>query len=156
MSKWNVDKIGTITIDNATTNDVVARCLQEHYSFRGALLLNGIDIQVCCWGHVLNLIVQERLDEITSSIHGVRNAVKYVRGSAKRKFEFLHFADQESIPTGEMLSLDICTRWNSTYVTLESALHYRRAYDCMKTHDSNFKDPPLAKDWEKLKLFMVF
>ena len=143
-------------MDNASTNDVVARCLQEHYSFRGVLLVNGSNIQVRCWGHVLNLIVQEGLDEINDCIHRVRNAVKYVRGSAKRKLEFLHYADQECISRGKMLSLDICTRWNSTYLMLESALHYRRAYDRMKTRDLNFKDPPLADDWEKARIVHGF
>ncbi|XP_027177847.1 zinc finger BED domain-containing protein RICESLEEPER 2-like [Coffea eugenioides] len=143
-------------MDNASTNDVVARCLQEHYSFRGVLLVNGSNIQVRCWNHVLNLIVQEGLDEINDCIHMVRNAVKYVRGSAKRKLEFLHYADQECISRGKMLSLDICTRWNSTYLMLESALHYRRAYDRMKTRDLNFKDPPLADDWEKARIVHDF
>ncbi|XP_071909644.1 zinc finger BED domain-containing protein RICESLEEPER 2-like [Coffea arabica] len=96
LLEWNVDKICTITMDNASTNDVVARCLQEHYSFRSALLVNRSNIQVRYWGHVLNLIVQEGLDEINDCIHRVRNAVKYIRGSAKRKLEFLYYADQES------------------------------------------------------------
>ncbi|XP_071902703.1 zinc finger BED domain-containing protein RICESLEEPER 2-like [Coffea arabica] len=156
LLEWNIDKICTITMDNASTNDVVARCLQEHYSFRGVLLVNGSNIQVRCWGHVLNLIVQEGLDEINDCIHRVRNAVKYVRGSAKRKLEFLHYADQECISRGKMLSLDICTRWNSTYLMLESALHYRRAYDRMKTRDLNFKDPLLANDWEKARIVHGF
>ena len=49
-----------------------------------------------------------------------------------------------------MLSLDISTRWNSTYLILESALYYGRAYDRMETLDLNFKDPPLAEDWEEV------
>ena len=40
LLEWNIDKICTMTMDNASTHDVVARCLQEHYSFRGALLPN--------------------------------------------------------------------------------------------------------------------
>ena len=57
-------------MNNASTNNVIAKCLQEHYSFRGALLLNGRNIQVCCWGHVLNLIVKEGLDEINDYSQG--------------------------------------------------------------------------------------
>ena len=133
-------------MNNASTNDVVARCLQKHYLFRDVLLVNGSNIQVRCWGHVLNLIVQEGLYEINDYICRVRNALKYVRGSAKRKLEFLHYANQECIPKGKMLSLDICTRWNSLYLMFESALHYGRAYDRMKTLDLNFKDPPLAEN----------
>ncbi|KAG8387749.1 hypothetical protein BUALT_Bualt02G0053700 [Buddleja alternifolia] len=69
------------------------------------------------------------LDDIRECIKRVRQAVKYVKASPKRKNEFLQYADQERIPRGKMLVLDVCTRWNSTYLMLRSALHYRKAYD---------------------------
>ncbi|KAL3537142.1 hypothetical protein ACH5RR_000508 [Cinchona calisaya] len=55
-----------------------------------------------------------------------------------------------------MLVLDNCTRWNSTYSMLGSALHFRRAYDRMKSRDSNFKDPPLVEDWERARIVHGF
>ncbi|KAL3524831.1 hypothetical protein ACH5RR_013203 [Cinchona calisaya] len=149
LLEWNLDKICTITKDNHSANDVVAKCLQQHYSSRGLMLLNGRSVQVRCWGHILNLIVREGLDEIKVCIQRVRNVVKYVKAYPKRKLEFLQLADQELIPKGKMLVLGICTRWNSTYSMLGSALHIRRAYDRMKSRDSNFKNPSLAEDWER-------
>ncbi|KAL3515325.1 hypothetical protein ACH5RR_022227 [Cinchona calisaya] len=55
-----------------------------------------------------------------------------------------------------MLVLDVCTRWNSTYSMLGYALHFRRSYDRMKSHDSNFKDPPLVEDWERARIVHGF
>ncbi|KAL7121034.1 hypothetical protein ACP275_02G158800 [Erythranthe tilingii] len=108
--------------------DIITNCLQ--YSSRDLLLLGGRHLQVRCWCHVLNLIVQEGIGEIKDSIFRViRKAVKYIKASPKRKLEFLQYADQERIPRGKMLVLDLCTRWNSTYLMLEPALHFIKAYD---------------------------
>lgn len=41
---WNIDKICTITMDNYSANDVVSRCLQEHYGSKGLLLNDGKNI----------------------------------------------------------------------------------------------------------------
>ncbi|KAL3537143.1 hypothetical protein ACH5RR_000509 [Cinchona calisaya] len=89
LLEWNLDKICTVTMDNYSANDAVAKRLQERYSSRGLMLLNGRSVQVRCWGHILNLIVHEGLDEIKVCIQRVRNAVKYVKASPKRKLEFI-------------------------------------------------------------------
>ncbi|XP_012858997.1 PREDICTED: zinc finger BED domain-containing protein RICESLEEPER 2-like [Erythranthe guttata] len=156
LVEWNIEKICTITMDNHSANDIVAEILSEQYSSRDLLLLGGRHLQVRCWCHVLNLIVQEGIGEIKDSIFRVRKAVKYIKASPKRKLEFLQYADQERIPRGKMLVLDLCTRWNSTYLMLESALHFRKAYDRMRSRDMQFKDPPLAEDWEKASVIHKF
>lgn len=156
LVEWNIDKICTITLGNCAANDVLARSLLQHYSSRGSLLLQGRAVQVRCWGHVLNLIVQEGLDEIKDSICRVRNAVKYVKVSPRRKIDFLQYADQEGISRSKMLVLDVSTRWDTTYKMLGSALHYQRAYDRMRSRDPHFKHPPTPEDWEKAKIVRHF
>ena len=64
LLEWNIEKICTVTMDNHSSNDVVARTLSDHYSSRGLLSLRGRVLQVRCWGHILNLIVLEGLDDI--------------------------------------------------------------------------------------------
>ncbi|KAL3524696.1 hypothetical protein ACH5RR_013068 [Cinchona calisaya] len=110
LFEWNVDKICAVTMDNHSANDVVARCLQGHYLSRGLFLLNDECAQFRSWGHILNLIVQEGLDEIKVCIQSIQNAVKYVKAFPKRKLDFLQYVDQERIPKGKMLVLAICTR----------------------------------------------
>lgn len=156
LVEWNIEKVCTITMDNHSANDVVGGILSEQYSSRGLLLLGGRHLQVRCWCHVLNLIVQDGIAEIKDSIYRVRKAVKYIKASPKRKLEFLQYADQERISRGKMLVLDLCTRWNSTYLLLESAFHYKKAYDRMRSRDLQFKDPPLAEDWKKATIIHKF
>ncbi|KAK6914358.1 Casparian strip membrane protein domain [Dillenia turbinata] len=40
LLEWNIEKIGTLTMDNASANDMVTRCLQDHYSSRRMLFEN--------------------------------------------------------------------------------------------------------------------
>jgi hypothetical protein len=43
---------------------------------------------MCCCAHILNLIVQDGLKEITDAIQKIRDNVKYFRGSQVRKQNF--------------------------------------------------------------------
>lgn len=65
---WNIENMCTITMNNCSTNNIVARSLIDQYEPRGLLLLNGRHLQVCCWAHIINLVVQDGLDEIKESI----------------------------------------------------------------------------------------
>ncbi|KAG8377335.1 hypothetical protein BUALT_Bualt08G0022500 [Buddleja alternifolia] len=40
LLNWNIERICTITLDNHSVNDIVARLLAEHYSYRGHLRLD--------------------------------------------------------------------------------------------------------------------
>lgn len=88
---WNIEIMCTITMDNCSTNNVVARSFIDQYEPRGLLLLNGRHLQVLCWAHIINLVVQDGLDEIKESIFKVESAVKYVKSSPRRKMEFLQY-----------------------------------------------------------------
>lgn len=155
LREWNIEKICAITLEHSTKNDVLALTLSHHCSSRGLLLRDNV-FQVHCWGHVLSLIVQDGLKEFGDSIHRVRKAVKYVKVSAERKVELLQYADHEHISQDKMLVLDIPTQWDSTYKMIDSALHYKKAYDCMRSNDPHFKDPPTPEDWEKAKIVRHF
>ncbi|KAL3524698.1 hypothetical protein ACH5RR_013070 [Cinchona calisaya] len=98
LLEWNLDKICTVTKDNHSANDAVARCLQECYLSRGLLLLSGKSTEFRCWGLILNLIAHECLDEIKVCIQKIQNDVKYMMASQKKKLELLQYADQERIP----------------------------------------------------------
>ncbi|XP_012839258.1 PREDICTED: zinc finger BED domain-containing protein RICESLEEPER 2-like [Erythranthe guttata] len=73
--------------------------------------------------------------EKSKTLSRVRKTIKYVKASPKRKLEFLQYADQERIPR---------------------ALHFRKVYDRMRSRDMQFKDPPLAEDWEKASVIHKF
>jgi hypothetical protein len=45
--------------------------------------------------------------------------------------------------------MDTPTRWNSTYLMIETAMEYSRAFASLAKQDSNYMYAPSAKDWEK-------
>ncbi|XP_077251806.1 zinc finger BED domain-containing protein RICESLEEPER 3-like [Tasmannia lanceolata] len=82
---WNISKLSTITLDNASNNTVAVRTLVPVLSRKGMLLQEGRFFHVRCAAHVINLIVQDGLNEIKESVDVIRESVKYVRGSQARK-----------------------------------------------------------------------
>ncbi|KAI3958676.1 hypothetical protein MKW98_030341, partial [Papaver atlanticum] len=55
---WNIDrKIGSITLDNASTNEVVVRELLDKLKPNNGFLLDGELFQVRCSAHVIAIIV---------------------------------------------------------------------------------------------------
>ncbi|XP_074374404.1 zinc finger BED domain-containing protein RICESLEEPER 2-like [Apium graveolens] len=63
--------------------------------------------------------------------------VKYVRGAKGRMIKLAEFISQLSINCKKKLSQDVPTRWNSTYVMLESALQYKVALSQYELVDKN-------------------
>ncbi|XP_058750882.1 zinc finger BED domain-containing protein DAYSLEEPER-like [Vicia villosa] len=84
LKEWGIEKkVFTITLDNASNNDV--------------------------------MVIDESLEKI-------RLCVKYVRGSEARKIKFASCLKQLSNVTSKQVRQDLPTRWNSTYLMLETAI----------------------------------
>jgi hypothetical protein len=67
-----------------------------------------------------------------------------------RKQSFLQAVNQMSLDSNKGLKQDVPTRWNSTYLMLESAIHYRRAFAYLEMTDKNYTFCPNALEWEKV------
>ena len=64
LLEWNIDrKLSTMTMDNSSTNDAIIKIILDKLQ-RGALIMRGSMLHMCCASHVLNLIVQDGLDVI--------------------------------------------------------------------------------------------
>ena len=116
--------------------------LKNQLNLKNALLNEGSFFHIRCCAHILNLVVQEGLKEIDIAITKIRECVKYVKGSQSRKQKFLDCVAQTSLDNKKGLRQDVPTRWNSTYVMLECAMYYRRAFCHLQLSDSNFKHCP--------------
>ncbi|KAK0590954.1 hypothetical protein LWI29_033608 [Acer saccharum] len=129
LLEWGIDKIFTITVDNATANEVA--------------------------------IVSDGLKDLHKSVVTIRNAVKYVKSSPSRLDRFKRAVEHEKLGNHGFVVLDVPTRWNSTYLMLESAMKLRKAFERMEEEDGHyvlyFNDkegdekrisPPLLDDWE--------
>ena len=128
-------------------------------------LLEDKYLHMRCCAHILNLVVCEGLKDCDESIVKVRNAVRYVRSSPSRLEKFKLCADYMKIGTKKLVSFDVQTRWNSTYLMLESAEKFQAAFLRLETDDSSFvhtmcaRDglgPPTREGWEKIRIFVMF
>ncbi|KAL5543462.1 hypothetical protein UlMin_007246 [Ulmus minor] len=151
---WKIEgKLFSLTLDNASSNDVSVEALGSQLQLKGLLPCNGEFFHLRCCCHILNLVVQDGLKHIDRAIEKIRESVKYVKGSHSqvRKQKFLDCVKLVSVGVKKGLRQDILTRWNSTYLILDSALLYRRAFEHLALSDSNYKSCPSAEEWDKVE-----
>ncbi|XP_042408959.1 zinc finger BED domain-containing protein RICESLEEPER 2-like [Zingiber officinale] len=149
---WGIEKkLFSITLDNASANDVCVEILKTQLRLKNALIFDGILFYVRCCAHILNLIVQDGLKEIDIVVDKIRESMKYVKGSQGRKEKFKNCVFQTSLDSKRALMQDVPTRWNSTYRMLSSALFYHLAFCHLQLSDSNFQSCPTAKEWDRVK-----
>ena len=79
LCDWGIDKIFTVTVDNASSNDVAVAYLKKKCNQVGISIVQGKYLHMRCIAHIVNLIVNEGLKEHNDSIARIRGAVKYVR-----------------------------------------------------------------------------
>ena len=91
-----------------------------------------------CCAHIVNLIVMEGLKSLHESIVKVRNAVRYVRSSPSRYDKFKACVEKVKIARKGCVCLDVPTRWNSTYMMLENAEKFQRAFERLRVNDARY------------------
>ncbi|KAK2655150.1 hypothetical protein Ddye_008202 [Dipteronia dyeriana] len=97
---WGIDRVFTITIDNASANDVaIIKYVKKELSnwVADGIILEGEFFHVRCCAHILNLIVTEGLKDIHESIISIRNVMRYVRSSPSRLHKFKKCVEHEKI-----------------------------------------------------------
>ncbi|XP_062114212.1 zinc finger BED domain-containing protein RICESLEEPER 2-like [Humulus lupulus] len=122
-----------------------------------------------CCAHIVNLIVSEGLKEKHDSIAIIRDVVRYVRSSPSMLKRLKEVVIEEGIECKGLISLDVQTRWNSTYLMLNCALKFQKTFESLmsnanflKYFDEDEKDgkkkerPPTETDWENTKVFVKF
>ncbi|KAK2641495.1 hypothetical protein Ddye_023258 [Dipteronia dyeriana] len=140
LIKWGIDKVFTITVDNATANTTsIGYVIRKLNSWQDdGAVLGGKFLHVRCCAHILNLIVGDGLKDFHDSIVAIRNAVKFVKSSPSRLERFKKPIAHEKIGTKGLVVLDVPTRWNSTYLMLESAVKLRKAFELLGEEDIQY------------------
>ncbi|KAJ1701202.1 hypothetical protein LUZ63_000981 [Rhynchospora breviuscula] len=150
LMKWGIqDKIGTITLDNASSNDRAAYLLKSNFEGRDKLHFGGLFFHVRCCAHILNLIVQDGLKVIKECLFKIREGVKYLRKSPSKLFKFGEIAIAHGVETKRSLCSDVQTRWNSTHRMLKSALHYKTVIHQYAMRDPNYEWEPKDVEWDE-------
>ncbi|CAN1764157.1 Putative AC transposase, partial [Linum perenne] len=169
LDEWGISKVLCCTLDNASANDNAVRHLHERLTLRGSNILNGKYLHMRCVAHIINLIVTDGLTELGVSVRRVREVVKWITSSSAREISFNVAVNAMSIVCKKKMCLDVPTRWNSTYLMLQSAIPYERAIvlfkDLNKTyvdelnqkrHDGLMLGPPTFEDFEKVKRMVEY
>uniref|UniRef100_A0A803MTM2 hAT-like transposase RNase-H fold domain-containing protein n=1 Tax=Chenopodium quinoa TaxID=63459 RepID=A0A803MTM2_CHEQI len=155
----------TITVDNASSNDLGVQYLRRRLQrWKDGTILDGKFVHMRCAAHLLNLTVREGLKECDESIKRIRNAVRFVRSSPARLQKFRNCVNQEQIESKRQLCLDVETRWNSTYLMLEYAIVYRKAFDLLENSDggkflaelTQLSGVPTDIDWDRVASLLPF
>ena len=162
-----VDKVFTLTLDNASENTVAARDLKSILK----LNCDGSFFHGRCVCHILNIIVQNGLQYIKLLIDKIRSTVLHLSGSEKRAKIFYTFCKRYNMKYKKIL-LDVPHRWNSTYLMLDVALDYRiplNEYISWHQHQvlssqstsstTYFLEHPTEEEWAQadcMRLFLKF
>ena len=153
MIDWNIDrKLFVLTLDNDHANDVCVREIVDR--LQGTLVCNGQFFHVRCAAHIINLVVQDGLKKINMAIENIREMVKIVRSSPLQLEEFEKRAKECNLDTRRGLSIDVPTRWNSTYMMLRDACYYKEAFKRLQCLDPYKYDMcPTNDNWIEVKIF---
>ncbi|KAF7821619.1 zinc finger BED domain-containing protein RICESLEEPER 2-like [Senna tora] len=93
---------------------------------------------------------EEGLKVASDALHKIRESVKYVKASYGRMQKFDDCVRESGgVETGLGLRLDVTTRWNSTYLMLESVLYYQKAFTRLNLIDRNYKYCPSVEEWRR-------
>ncbi|KAA0025770.1 zinc finger BED domain-containing protein RICESLEEPER 3-like [Cucumis melo var. makuwa] len=123
LKDWGIERVMTLTIDNASSNDTAVAYLLKR--FNKGLLFGREFLHVRCCAHILNLIVTDAFKEHNDCIDRIRYAVRFIR-------------------------------WNSTYMMLEDAVKFEKAFDRLEDEDASYRHDmsPNKEDWTNARIFV--
>ena len=158
LNDWGIEKkIFSITLDNAFSNDVLQKTLKSQLVLQKGLACDGEHFHVHCCAHILNLIVQEGLKVADHALEKIRDSIKYVKALESRMIKFKRCIEKVgNIEASSGLCLDVPTRWNSTYLMLQSALKYESVFSLLHLDDENYKYCPLEEEWIRARKMCKF
>ncbi|XP_031255614.1 zinc finger BED domain-containing protein RICESLEEPER 1-like isoform X2 [Pistacia vera] len=149
LMDWDIDcKLFALTFDDCSTDDDIVPKIKEHISQSRPLSSNGQLFDVRSAAHVLDLIVQDALEALRDVTQKIRGSIRYVKSSQVTQGKFNEIARQVEVNSQRSLVIDCSTRWNSTYIMLETALEYRNAFSVLQEHDPEYSSALTDTEWE--------
>ncbi|KAF0909371.1 hypothetical protein E2562_035812 [Oryza meyeriana var. granulata] len=152
MVRWYLEnRMFALTLDNAAANEVAVSDIIDDLkkNTQVSLVCDGIFFHVRCACHILNLVAKDGMAVISQTIGNIRSLVLAVKGSPLQWEELMKRVCECGLDTKRGLSLDVSTRWNSTYMMLRDALYYKDAFIRLKSADRRRYDhiSPTSTEW---------
>ncbi|CAD6226192.1 unnamed protein product [Miscanthus lutarioriparius] len=153
LMEWDlVDRVFTVTLDNASVN---SRAIRDLRAALGAqMFFKGEHIYVRCAAHVLNIMVQARLQVIPNAVGRVRDIIMVVTSTPSRLQTFNSIVQSLGLKGKSGLVLDVSHRWNAMYDMLNEALKYKAALNRFVAEQ--YQDVPSEQDWQKAESLHEF
>ncbi|KAI5673925.1 hypothetical protein M9H77_14289 [Catharanthus roseus] len=102
------------------------------------------DIEITNYNEVVELNIEENLEDQADHSKANNNNFRCIERNAK-KFECV--LNQCKLKNKKKVALDVQTRWNSTYLMLESTLPLKEAFNRLAQIDRNYKFCPTEDEW---------
>ena len=163
-----IDGIFTLTVDNASSNLTTIKFLQRITKDWNGIVLENKFMHIRCCAYILNLIMGEGLKEIDAFVARVHETVRYVKSLPNRNKTFRIFMERLGMESKSLLCLDVPTRWNSTYLMLETAKNFEKVFLRMDFEDDGYLSyfrtkeysgglgSPCMSDFQNCRAFVTF
>jgi len=158
LSDWGIEKkIFSLTLEDSFKNNILQEQMKSHLGLQNGLLCDGEFFHVHCFARVLKLIVEEGLKLVSGVVSKIRESILFVRDSKSRRKKFKECVEKVGgIDSSVRLHMDMSMTVNSTYLMLDSALKYRRAFESFHLYDDNYVSCPSAKEWKRVEKICAF
>ncbi|KAJ3701327.1 hypothetical protein LUZ61_005032 [Rhynchospora tenuis] len=150
LYEWFGQRVFSLVLDNASSNDACISELLYTTSIKDDLPVDGNIFHQRCGCHILNLIVQDGLTTVNKEIDCIRDLMKWIKHSQGRIEKFKLACSQANIPYKKP-QWDVSTRWNSTYLMLELALELKPAFTRFASLDKKFPKTLSDSQWSIMK-----
>lgn len=152
IDEWGLKgKVFSITVDNASANDVAVDELRKDLLETHSLPCDGKFLHIRCAAHILNLIVRAGLALVDESVVKLRLIAKYIEWSDSRLTRFEEACRSSNSGFSGRLKLDVSTRWNSTYLMLRKCLEAKVGIDRFCVLESGIPYFIDANEWQTVQ-----
>ncbi|KAL2326846.1 hypothetical protein Fmac_020273 [Flemingia macrophylla] len=149
LNEWDIDcKLFALTLDDSSIDDDITLRIKEQVYEKRPFLSTRQLLDIRSAAHLINSIAQDALDALHEVIQKIRESIRYIRSSQVVQGKFNEIAQHARINTQKFLFVDFPVQWKSTYLMLEAALEYRRAFSLFQQHDSSYSSTLNDEEWE--------
>ena len=117
------DRVVSITLDNASANTSAMNTLEPYIQS----YIGGYVLHQRCVCHIINLIVQSGMSQVSKHLSSIRSAIRFLSTSPLAYSKFKEYCKVRG-KKPRKFGLDMKVRWNSTYHMLKQVKGYEKIF----------------------------